>query len=526
MPISSKNHQKNKNTGLDPVLLIHPPVAKPSEPPAGVARLAGALKFHGIDCTLIDANIEGLYYLLENITPPADTWSKRAHKHLQKHLSSLQKRGTYENIDKHRRSVNDINRLLSWVGNDAGIRISLANYEDQILSPVRSSDLLQAAQHPERNPYYEFFQLRLMPKVKAIKPQVIGISINYLSQALCAFALIGLLKKSIPSAKIIIGGGLITSWLKRPHWAKALATWVDEMICGPGEATLLKTMGAHIQTKFHLPEYDQLMSYPYLSPGFVLPFSISDGCWWKRCSFCPEKAEDNPYRALPRRIAIDQLKTLTRATQPAMIHLLDNAIAPAMLKKIAADPPGAPWYGFVRISPPLDDPDFCRQLARSGCTMLKVGIESGDQKVLDALGKGIRLDMTSKILRNIHEAGIATYIYLLFGTPAEDKASAEKTLHFTAEHQEYIDFLNLAIFNLPMGCPDSDGLQLHAFYHGDLALYTDFQHPLDWNRAAVRQFVDKRFKRHPAIQPILRCEPLVFTSNHAPFFAQPFYKQL
>ena len=42
------------------ILLIQPPVAKPCEPPAGVARLAGALQAAGIDCRVYDASLEGL----------------------------------------------------------------------------------------------------------------------------------------------------------------------------------------------------------------------------------------------------------------------------------------------------------------------------------------------------------------------------------------------------------------------------------------------------------------------------------
>ena len=42
------------------MLLIFPPVAKPCEPPAGIAKLAGALKAHGVPCTVLDANLEGM----------------------------------------------------------------------------------------------------------------------------------------------------------------------------------------------------------------------------------------------------------------------------------------------------------------------------------------------------------------------------------------------------------------------------------------------------------------------------------
>ena len=41
------------------MLLIYPPVAKPCEPPAGLAYLAGALRGNDLPCTLLDANLEG-----------------------------------------------------------------------------------------------------------------------------------------------------------------------------------------------------------------------------------------------------------------------------------------------------------------------------------------------------------------------------------------------------------------------------------------------------------------------------------
>jgi hypothetical protein len=124
-------------------------------------------------------------------------------------------------------------------------------------------------------------------------------------------------------------------------------------------------------------------------------------------------------------------------------------------------------------------------------------------------------------LRTIRKAGIATYVYLLFGTPSESLTEARKTLDFVAKHHEQIDFLNVAIFNLPVYGPDTEKLKTRIFYEGDLSLYVDFDHPKGWNRKVVRQFLDKEFKRHAAIAPILRRDPPVFTSNHAPFFVMP-----
>jgi len=150
--------------------------------------------------------------------------------------------------------------------------------------------------------------------------------------------------------------------------------------------------------------------------------------------------------------------------------------------------------------------------------MLKLGLESGDQRVLDSMQKGVNLEGVSSALKNLKEAGIAAYIYLLFGTPQEGLIEARRTLEFVVKHHDGIGFLNLAIFNMPIYGPEAKKMETKTFYEGDLSLYTSFDHPKGWSRQLIRQFLDKEFKRHPAIAPILKRDPPVFTSNHAPFF--------
>src|SRR5208283_1722528 len=100
----------------------------------------------------------------------------------------------------------------------------------------------------------------------------------------------------------------------------------------------------------------------------------------------------------------------------------------------------------------------------------------------------------------------------------ETPEAAMRTLEYATAHHKNIDFLNLAIFNLPVNCPEADALDTRHFYEGDLSLYADFIHPRGWNRREVRSFLNKEFRRHPAIRPILLRLPRLFTSNHAPFF--------
>ena len=503
------------------MLLLYPPVAKPCEPPAGIARLSGMLGSHGIEHRLIDANIEGLLRLLHRPIPPEklnDTWSKRAFRNRARSLSSMRNPVLYRHIDRYKRTVRDLSRIIGQVS-PSGTRVGLSNFEHEKLSPLRSNDLLTVAEHPELNPFYPYFRSRLEGLFREKEPAFAGISVNYLSQALCAFSMAGFIRREFPRLKIILGGGLVTSWLKNPRWKNPFSGLVDHLVAGPGEQHLLSLLGIKtVQKKPQRPDYLSLPRDDYFSPGFILPYNASTGCYWNRCEFCPEKAEGNPYVPIPVTQVITDLKCLAEETDPMLIHILDNAISPVLLDALSADNIGVPWYGFTRISQRLADPAFCVALKRAGCVMLKLGIESGDQDVLDRLQKGINIDMASVVLRNLKKTGISTYVYLIFGTPAETEAGARKTLEFTVKHRDSIDFLNLALFNMPICGVSDPGIETKSFYDGDLSLYTDFTHPDGWDRKHVRLFLENEFRRHPAVSAILKNDPPVFTSNHAPFF--------
>lgn len=499
------------------MLLVHPPVSRPCEPPAGLARLAGALRRHGLEAVFLDANAEGLSYLLASQPAAPDTWSRRACAHVTQNLAALTTWGAYGNIGLYTRAVTELNRVLALAARP--VAVSLANYQDATLSPLRSDDLLAAAERPECNAFFAYFSVRLCGLIEAHTPRLIGFSLNYLSQALTTFAMIGYVRRIAPQIRVVLGGGLVNSWVRRPGWHSPFAGLVDELVAGPGEVKLLDLAGAAAAGQGpYPPDYGPFAALPYLAPGRVLPYNASTGCYWSRCSFCPERAEQNPYIALAPRRVIEDLARLTAGYQPRLIHLLDNALSPALLTALAEHPPGAPWYGFARITRALTDLDFCLALKRSGCVMLQLGLESGDQEVLDALNKAVDLADTRQVLANLKTAGIATYAYLLFGTPAEGPDSARKTLAFVREQADCLDYLNLALFNLPLASPEGDALETYDFYAGDLSLYKGFVHPQGWDRNRVRQFLDKEFRRDPAVAAILRRDPPVFTSNHAPFF--------
>ena len=188
------------------MLLIYPPVAKAGEPPAGVACIAGSLRRHGVACTLLDANLEGLLFLLQQARDPHDTWSSRALRHGGANLAGLRAPDLYRNVDRYQRATRDLNRVVELaVRPRPELAVSLVNYQDNSANPLDSRDLLRAAEDHRDNLFHPYFRKRLPELLEANNPRFVGVSLSFLSQALCAFALLGFLKRNFPQLQLILG---------------------------------------------------------------------------------------------------------------------------------------------------------------------------------------------------------------------------------------------------------------------------------------------------------------------------------
>lgn len=505
------------------MILIFPPVVKPCEPPGGLALLSGALKKHNIDHKVYDANIEGLLFLINSDIKPDSSWTKRALSHRHENMESIKNPLLFRNLDRYKQKLFDINRLLNSAVLSQRFKLTLADYKDSQLSPVKSRDLLKSAEDYKANPFYDYFETCLKQRVQNSDSKYVGISLCYLSQALTAFALAGWLKKNFKDKKLIFGGGLVSTWLSMPDFDNPFSGLVDIFVKGEGEQAILSVNNVKTNVRQNYgPDFDFVQWDSYMAPGRIIPFSTSRGCYWRRCNFCPEKAEKTQYRPLKNSKAIKDLDLLYKKHKQTHVHFIDNAIAPSLMKALVKhnfnNIKSYSWYGFARIRKELQNIDYLIELKKSGCVMLNLGLESGDQAVLDKMDKGIDLNVASNVLKACKKVGIKTYVYLLFGTPQETEQAAEKTLEYVLEHAGCIDFMNLAIFNLPRFSEETEELKINQFYDGDLSLYYNFKHPHAWDRKKVREFLFKRFKKNPLLSPIVLKNPPFFTSNHAMFF--------
>lgn len=87
---------------------------------------------------------------------------------------------------------------------------------------------------------------------------------------------------------------------------------------------------------------------------------------------------------------------------------------------------GISWSANARVD--LNDLDIMKLIKRSGCRMLCVGFEFGDQRVLNAVKKGTTVDDMFKFAENAHKAGIRLHGCFMFGGPGETMETAKKTI--------------------------------------------------------------------------------------------------
>lgn len=74
-----------------------------------------------------------------------------------------------------------------------------------------------------------------------------------------------------------------------------------------------------------------------------------------------------------------------------------------------------------------------KMMHRAGCRLLCVGIESGNQNLLDNLKKNIRVEEIRRFMKDTKKAGMLVHGCFLVGGPGETKETLKETLKFAIE---------------------------------------------------------------------------------------------
>lgn len=302
-----------------------------------------------------------------------------------------------------------------------------------------------------------------------------GFSISYESQLIPSLLIAGLIKRKNPEAKVLFGGSFFYNYAE--EFAKILYVFdlVDALIIGPGEKILcsiaqrglehaveagefsIQKIGEHYLLRaqadqagvvVYEPDFSDLDFDRYLSRAKAFPYMIRNRCYYGKCKFCNGDRDCGAVQSKEVRRAFQSMATIACKTGIRHVYIVDAALSPADLKIIAEMPGEAEltWIANGRFEHVLDDARLFRDLYRKGCRMLRFGLESGSQRILNLMNKGTDLGVASRVLQKIHQAGILNHVYLMFGYWGETAEDRKQTLQFLEENKEYIDSYSISIF--------------------------------------------------------------------------------
>jgi hypothetical protein len=85
---------------------------------------------------------------------------------------------------------------------------------------------------------------------------------------------------------------------------------------------------------------------------------------------------------------------------------------------------------YARVTD-IDD-EVCALMAQVNVRMLKIGLETGDQRLLNAMRKGTRVAQIAPAIAALGRHGMKALLFIIYGFPGEDRASLATTRRLLA----------------------------------------------------------------------------------------------
>jgi len=277
------------------------------------------------------------------------------------------------------------------------------------------------------------------------EPDIIGFSQYYISEEPTKW-MAQQLKERAPHIKIAVGGSNVQKDWFKVHW------YYDYVVSGEGEAAILKILDDIEDGVVHdepqvikqdereriningmpMPDYEGIDFNLYRVPNGVTS-EFSRGCTAK-CTFC-EETHFWRYRQRQAVDVITEAEWLWYNKGADVIWFIDSLINgdPNELRAfaLAVKAKGLPtkWTGYARCDGRMDEAYF-KDIAEGGCIMLNYGCESGSQKVLDDMAKGVTIKEMEENFKWGKKYGVMAATNWIVGFPTEEHDDFAKTMQF------------------------------------------------------------------------------------------------
>lgn len=102
------------------------------------------------------------------------------------------------------------------------------------------------------------------------------------------------------------------------------------------------------------------------------------------------------------------------------------------------------WATLSRVD--RVDPDTLKTMRDAGCYELEFGVESGSERILEAMDKRITTEQIRAALRQTYETGIKNKVFLVHGYPGENWDTTMETIQLLEEVGKWIERVSLFRF--------------------------------------------------------------------------------
>ncbi|MBQ8475534.1 radical SAM protein [bacterium] len=352
---------------------------------------------------------------------------------------------------------------------------------DGVLNPFYKfnyENIKYFTQDKNSNIFINFFESRINDIIQK-NPNFIGISLNSSSQIISGLTLSKMLKERT-NAHINIGGnffGRIADELKKHK--EFFEFYTHSISVEEGEASIIETAKfinheieiEKVPNLIYLKEGEvkqnekmppvklnnvcnmDLSDYnleKYYAPKIVLPYQTSRGCYWGKCSFCDQDFGQNHSIKSSDKV-IQEFIEFRDKYKINNFEFIDESLSPAYLQelsdKIKENNLDVEFFMDARLETGFSY-ELLQKAYSSGLRMVLWGLESGSEKIMKLINKGIDLDKRFEILENSAKSGVWNFAFIFFGFPAETKEDAKKTVDMLVQNKDIIHSYGRSVFTM------------------------------------------------------------------------------
>ena len=194
----------------------------------------------------------------------------------------------------------------------------------------------------------------------------------------------------------------------------------------------------------NLPSWDLMdpNTYPHAPQGLIfrnLPFApilVTRGCPY-HCTFCASKTIlGEKIRSRSIKNVINEIELLYNQYKVREIHILDDnftidkGYAQSFSQEIINHKLEITWCCPNGVRLDTLDRETLLWMKKSGCYYISVGVESGSDRILKLMKKGLTINQINEKINQIKELGFDVNAFFIIGYPGETEEDILQTIRF------------------------------------------------------------------------------------------------